>query len=90
MMARKVTTREDAAAVIALYNAELPNKQLSAQMGASVSVFQKLVKPFVEEGEVNVPTPHPRSGRPKLISPRTQKVISRKVKANPRLTACEV
>ncbi|KAG7165129.1 putative Transposable element Tcb1 transposase-like 8, partial [Homarus americanus] len=37
-----------------------------------------------------LPAPLPKSGRPKLLSPRTLKVISRQVWSNPSLTAREV
>ncbi|KAG7173723.1 hypothetical protein Hamer_G018016 [Homarus americanus] len=37
-----------------------------------------------------LPAPVPKSGRPKLLSSQTLKVISHQVKSNPALTAREV
>ncbi|KAG7169767.1 putative Transposase-containing protein 25 [Homarus americanus] len=58
--------------------------------GVRLRVVQKLVKRFRELGEDVLPAPLPKSGRPKLWSPWTLKVISRQVRSNPALTAREV
>ena len=86
-MSRKVTTKEDVVAVIALYKAEHDTGFISSQTGVSVRVVQKLIKRFREEGEVEIPAPRPKTGRPKLVSPRSLKVMERQIKVDPSLTA---
>ncbi|KAG7157859.1 putative Transposase-containing protein 21, partial [Homarus americanus] len=87
---KRVTTRDDIAAVIALYKANHVLREISAQTGVALRVVQNLVKRFRDLGEDELPAPLPKSGRPKLLSPRTLKVISRQVRSNPSLTAREV
>lgn len=53
-------------------------------------VVQKLVKRYREEGEQAIPTPRPRSGRPKVTSPWTVNVLKRQVEPKPVLTAREL
>ncbi|KAG7175977.1 Transposable element Tc1 transposase-like 15 [Homarus americanus] len=89
-MSRRVTTRDDIAAVIALYKANHVLREISAQTGVALRVVQTLVKRFRDLGEDELPAPLPKSGRPKLLFPRTLKVISRQVWSNPSLTAREV
>ncbi|KAG7163142.1 Ubiquinone biosynthesis protein COQ9-like [Homarus americanus] len=89
-MSRRVTARDDIAAVIALYKANHVLREISAQTGVALRVVQNLVKRFCDLGEDELPAPLPKSGRPKLLSPRTLKVISRQVRSNPSLTAHEV
>ncbi|KAG7155051.1 Transposable element Tcb1 transposase-like 7 [Homarus americanus] len=89
-MSRRVITRDDIAAVIALYKANHVLREISAQTGVALQVVQNLVKRFRDLGEDELPAPLPKSGRPKLLSPRTLKVISRQVRSNPSLTAREV
>ncbi|KAG7163409.1 putative Transposase-containing protein 5 [Homarus americanus] len=89
-MSRRVTTRDDIAAVIALYKANHVLREISAQTGVALRVVQNLVKRFRDLGEDELPAPLPKSGRPKLLSPRTLKVISRQVRSSPSLTAREV
>ncbi|KAG7172016.1 putative Transposase-containing protein 2, partial [Homarus americanus] len=86
-MSRRVTTRDDIAAVIALYKANHVLREVSAQTGVALRVVQNLVKRFRDLGEDELPAPLPKSGRPKLLSPRTLKVISRQVRETlpPRL-----
>ncbi|KAG7178100.1 Adenylate kinase-like [Homarus americanus] len=89
-MSRRVTTRDDIAAVIALYKANHVLREISAQTGVALRVVQNLVKRFCDLGEDECPAPLPKSGGPKLLSPQTLKVISRQVRSNPSLTAREV
>ncbi|KAG7171586.1 putative Transposase-containing protein 17, partial [Homarus americanus] len=88
-MSRRVT-RDDIAAVIALYKANHVLREISAQTGVALRVVQNFVKHFRDLGVEESTTPLPKSGRPKLLSPRTLKVISRQVRSNPTLTAREV
>ncbi|KAG7174513.1 putative Transposase-containing protein 18, partial [Homarus americanus] len=88
-MSRRVTTIDDIAAVIALYKANRVLREISAQTGVALRVVQNLVKRFRDLGEDELPAPLPKSGRPKLLSPRTLNVISRQVLSNPSLTARE-
>ncbi|KAG7153450.1 hypothetical protein Hamer_G019506 [Homarus americanus] len=89
-MSRRVTTRDDIAAVIALYKANHELRDISAQTGVGLCVVQKLVKCYRELREDVLPAPLPKSGRPKLLSPRTLTVISCQVETNPAFTAREV
>ncbi|KAG7169820.1 Helicase POLQ-like 2, partial [Homarus americanus] len=89
-MSRRVTTRDDIVAVIALYKVNHVLREISAQTGVALRVVQNVVKHFRDLGEDKLPAPLPKSGRPKLLSPRTLKVISRQVRSNPSLTAREV
>ncbi|MPC38083.1 hypothetical protein E2C01_031584 [Portunus trituberculatus] len=77
-------------AVIIFYKANHPVKEVAKQTSVSVCVCQKLVKWFKEERGEGIPAPRSQSGRPKLISPTTIKLIGRKVKAYPCLTAAEI
>ncbi|KAG7156381.1 hypothetical protein Hamer_G006125 [Homarus americanus] len=85
-MSRRVTTRVDIAAVIALYKANHELRNISAQIGVGLHVVQKLVKRYREVGEDMLSAPLPKSGRPKLLFPRILQDISRQVKSNPALT----
>lgn len=89
-MGRRVTTRDDATAVITLYKAGHTIKEISSQTGVNERSCQRLVKQFRDEGGRAIPTPKPRPGRPRLISPTTAKLLGRQIKANPRLTAGEL
>ncbi|KAG7156846.1 hypothetical protein Hamer_G031379 [Homarus americanus] len=89
-MSGRVPARDDIAAVIALYKAKHELIDISAQTGVGLHVVQKLVKRYRELRENMLPAPLPKSGRPKLLSPRTLKVISRQAKSNPTLTSREV
>ncbi|KAG7168416.1 hypothetical protein Hamer_G002458 [Homarus americanus] len=89
-MSRRITTRDDIAAVIALYKANHELRDISAQTGVGLRVVQKLVKHHREFGEDVLPAPLPMSGRPKLFSPQKLEVISCQDKSNPALTAREV
>ncbi|KAG7168247.1 hypothetical protein Hamer_G030374 [Homarus americanus] len=75
-MSRRVTTRDDIAAVIALYKANHVPREISAQTGVALRAVQNLVKRFHDLGEDESTAPLPKSGRPKLVSPWTLKVIS--------------
>ncbi|KAG7177856.1 Transposable element Tc1 transposase-like 1, partial [Homarus americanus] len=86
----RVTTRDDIAAVIALYKANHVLREILAQTGVALRVVQNLVKCFRELGEGKLPAPLPKSGRPKLLSPRALRLFldkyAREVKErNPRL-----
>lgn len=89
-MSRRVTSRDDVVAVISLYKRGHELKHIAAQTGVNLRCVQKLVKRFKEEGEEDIPVPKPRSGRPRLISPRSLKVIARQVETSPSLTAREI
>ncbi|XP_042228798.1 uncharacterized protein LOC121870891 [Homarus americanus] len=89
-MSRRVITRDDIAAVIALYKAIHVLREISAQTGVALRVVKNLAKRFRDLGEDELPAPLPKFGRPKLWSPRTLQVISRQVGSNPSLTAHEV
>ncbi|KAG7165639.1 putative Transposable element Tcb1 transposase-like 10, partial [Homarus americanus] len=78
-MSRRVTTRVDITAVIALYKANHELRDISAQTGVRLRVVHKLVKSYRELGEDMLPFPLPKSGRPKLLSLRTLEVISRQI-----------
>ncbi|KAG7157272.1 putative Transposable element Tc1 transposase-like 59, partial [Homarus americanus] len=52
-----------------------------------VRQVQKWIKKFRDGGGEDIPTPKPRSGRPRKIQNRTSKVIKRQLDKNPTLTA---
>ncbi|KAG7172334.1 putative Transposase-containing protein 10, partial [Homarus americanus] len=54
-MSRRVTTRDDIAAVIALYKANHVLREISAQTGVALRVVQNLVKRFRDLGEDELP-----------------------------------
>ncbi|KAG7164833.1 hypothetical protein Hamer_G017223 [Homarus americanus] len=89
-MSRRLTTRVDIAAVIALYKANHELRDISAQIGVGLHIEQKLVKRYCELGEDMWPAHLPKPGRPKLLFPRTLQDISCQVKSNPALTALKV
>ncbi|KAG7165116.1 hypothetical protein Hamer_G004900 [Homarus americanus] len=60
-MSRRVTARDDIAAVIALYKANHELRGISAQTGVGLRVVQKLVKRYHELGEDVLPAPLPKS-----------------------------
>ncbi|KAG7166915.1 hypothetical protein Hamer_G021731, partial [Homarus americanus] len=65
-------------------------ERISAQTGMALLVDQNLVKRSVTLEGPELPVPLPKSGRPKLLSSWTLKVISRQVRSNHSLTAREV
>lgn len=89
-MSTRVTSGDDIVAVISLYKGGHELKQIAAQSGVGLRSVQKMVKRFKEEGEEDIPVPKRRTGRPKLISPRSLKVTSRQLKTSPFLTAREI
>lgn len=86
-MSRRFTNREDIASVISLYKASHKVSEIVEITGVCRRSVYRLIERYKESGEQNLPVPKPRSGWPKLTSPRTRKVINRQVNANPRLTA---
>ncbi|KAG7173588.1 hypothetical protein Hamer_G020223 [Homarus americanus] len=89
-MSRRVNTRDDIAAVIALYKANHELRNTSALAGVGLHGVQKLVKRYCELGEDMLPASLPKSGGPKFLFPRTLEVISPQVKSNPALTTRKV
>ncbi|KAG7156047.1 hypothetical protein Hamer_G022585, partial [Homarus americanus] len=60
-MSRRVNTRDDIAAVIALYKANHELRDISTQTGVRFRFVQKLVKRYRELGEDVLPAPLPKS-----------------------------
>ena len=51
---------------------------------------QHVIREFKDSGETHTPVPKAKTGRPKLISRRMDKVLNRQVSHNPRSTAREL
>ncbi|KAG7156172.1 Transposable element Tc3 transposase-like 3, partial [Homarus americanus] len=62
-------------------------KDITTRVGIGVRQVQKWIKKFRDGGGEDIPTPKPRSGRPRKIQNRTSKVIKRQLDKNPTLTA---
>ena len=81
------TSREQVSAIIALYKSHRSSKNIADQLHLNKRTVNRIIARFREEGEVALPAPRPRSGRPSKVSKATRRIISRQVTANPRLTA---
>lgn len=89
-MSRRVTTPQDISAVISLYNAKYRVSEIVRLTGVGQRTVYRLINDYVATNEQVLPVPKSRPGRPKLVSPRTQKVLKKQVNENPRLTAREL
>ncbi|XP_042217888.1 uncharacterized protein LOC121863330 [Homarus americanus] len=79
--------RETIVAIITLYKEGYKCKDIATRVGIGVCQVQKWIKKFRDGGGEDIPTPKPRSGRPRKIQNRTSKVIKRQLDKNPTLTA---
>ena len=89
-MSRRSTTKEDIKAVITLYKAKHKVSEIVTLTGMCKRSVQRFIKKFKDSDETLTPVPKPKTGRPKLISRRTGKVLNRQVSRNPRSTAREL
>ena len=89
-MSRRSTTKEDIAAVIALYRVKHKVSEIVTLTGMCKRSVQRFIKKFKDSDRTLTPVPKPKTGRPKLISRRTGKVLNRQVSHNPRSTAREL
>ena len=79
--------RDTIVAIITLSKEGYKCKDIATRVGIGVRQVQKWTKRFRDGGGEDIPTPKPRSGRPRKISNRTSKVIRRQLDKNPTLTA---
>ncbi|KAG7154855.1 putative Transposable element Tc1 transposase-like 52, partial [Homarus americanus] len=79
--------RDTIVAIITLYKEGYKCKDIATRVGIGVRQVQKWIKKFRDGGGEDIPTPKPRSGRPRKIQNRTSKVIKRQLDKNPTLTA---
>ncbi|XP_042216883.1 uncharacterized protein LOC121862631 [Homarus americanus] len=89
-MSKRVTKHEDIAQVIVLYKANHKVTEIVELTGVCHRSVYRFISGFEANSQEELPTPKPRSGRPRLTSPRTRKVIARQVNANPKLMAREL
>lgn len=89
-MAYKTLKPGDVKSVIALYKAGVCTKDIAAQNLINVRTVQRLIKKFRDNGEVALPHPEPKSGRPRKLTQQTLRVICRQIKSKPSLTAREI
>ena len=89
-MSRRSTTKEDIAAVIALYRVKHKVSEIVTLTGVCKRSVQRFIKKFKDSDETLIPVPQPTTGRPQLISKRTGKVLNRHVSHNPWSTAREL
>lgn len=89
VMARRQTTHDDTTAIITLVKAGHSLPDISRQTSVPLRTVQRLVKRFREEGAQDIPVRRPRSGRPRIVSPRTVRVLQRQVEHSPKKTARE-
>ncbi|KAK3871243.1 hypothetical protein Pcinc_023605 [Petrolisthes cinctipes] len=76
-MSRRVTSKEDIASVISLYKAKHKVSEIVSVTGVCKRSVQRLLKNFKENGEAFSPVPGAKTGRPKLISRKTDSVPKR-------------
>ena len=87
-MGRGKNLRSDQIAQITcLCQAKHSNKEIGAITGISSRSIQRWTKKFRESTDGDVPLQRKSKGKPKLLSPRTLKMIKRQVDENPTLTA---
>ncbi|KAG7155316.1 putative Helix-turn-helix domain-containing protein 1 [Homarus americanus] len=79
--------RDTIVAIITPYKEGYKCKDIATRVGIGVQQVQKWIKKFRDGGGEDIPTPKPRSGRPRKIQNRTSKVIKRQLDKNPTLTA---
>ena len=79
--------RDTIVVIITLYKEGYKCKDIATRVGIGVRQVQKWTKKFRDGGGDAIPTPKPRSGRPRKITNRTSKVIRRQLDKNPTLTA---
>ena len=82
-MSRRSTTKEDIKAVITLYKAKHKVSEIVTLTVMCKRSVQCFIKKFKDSDETLTPVPKPKTGRSKLISRRTSKVLDRQVSHNP-------
>ena len=86
-MSKVRTSSEKISAVVELYKAGIKNEQISAQTGVKVRTVRNLIARFKEGGGRSLPVHRHGGGKPRKISPITQRSLQRQVRRNPTLTA---
>lgn len=86
-MSRRQTTKEDVRAVIALFNKGHSMREISAETGVCLRSVQRLTQQYRDTGCQSLPSAKPKTGRRKMINPRTVNVLKRQVDTHPSITA---
>lgn len=86
-MSRRQTTKEDVRAVIALFNKGHSMKEISTETGVCLRSVQRLTQQYRDTGCQSLPAAKPKTGRRKMINPRTVNVLKRQVDTHPSITA---
>ena len=89
-MPRRQTSSEDVAAIIAMFNTGHTLKEISSETGVCLRSVQRLTKEYRDAGDGNLPVAKPKTGRHRIITPRTLSIIKREVDSQPSITAKEV
>ena len=83
----KELERDTLVTIITLYKEGYKCKDIATRVGIAVRQVQKWTKKFQDGGSETIPTPKPRSGRPRKISNRTSTAIKRQLDKDPMFTA---
>ena len=77
------TPHDDIVRVIECFKAGLKTREIVEQTGVKIRTVQLLIKKYKDGGCTELPTHKPLPGKPRLISPRTMKLIKRQVDQSP-------
>ena len=84
---RRNMTSEEIAQICALFKSNIATKEISELVGVGERSVQRIVKKFKEGGEDTMPEHATKSGRPRLLSCRDERVLRKLVEKNPRASA---
>ena len=86
-MSQKHTSHDKIIAIVELYKAKKPTKEISAQTGVNIVTVRRLIRMF-KDGEERELTEHKHGGGfMPLISPKTLHTIKQAVRLKPSMTA---
>ena len=77
-------------AITGLCKAGQSNKLIHEVTGINLRSVQRWTKKFRDAGMDDIPLPLPRSGRPRITSPRVLNILRRQVDSNPHCTGAEL
>lgn len=86
----KTLSRDSVVQIVTLYGEGIKTAEIARRLKVSKRVVQKWIKRYKDNGEASIPTPLPRSGRPRKISPRVSHKIKRSLEKDPSFTAKKI
>ena len=86
-MSQGYTSLDKIIAIVELYKAKKPTKDISAQTGVNIVTVRRLIRRYKAGGEKHLPLPRHGGGTKPAISPSTLRTIERAVRLKPSMTA---